>query len=339
MHECTTLRPNLRSLVALMYAPASIRGLPTACLCREAWKNFRWRIFVCESSLAGERWAGQHNRRRKDESNYYCSLQYFMPINVTCPGCLKRFTVSDKFAGKSGPCPSCQKTIKIPEKTDEVVIHAPDDAGPKDKAGRAILKPLRRKDVKLSLPAMIGAGLAAVVVFAIAVGLGLSGQQPPTALLVVGALLVAPPLVFVGYWFLRDDELEGYSGKQLLIRCGICAVAFAAIWALYAIVPKYVSDHASMAEYSGLEMAIFFVLMVALGTAVAVLSLELEVVQGVLQYVLYFGVTFLLAWLSGAHLAAPLSGKGSGSSIVPPPAAASPAESEAEKPDIPKLLQ
>ncbi|MEC8508925.1 MAG: MJ0042-type zinc finger domain-containing protein, partial [Planctomycetota bacterium] len=35
-----------------------------------------------------------------------------MSIRVTCPGCHARFNVSDQFAGKSGPCPKCKKTIQ-----------------------------------------------------------------------------------------------------------------------------------------------------------------------------------------------------------------------------------
>ena len=35
-----------------------------------------------------------------------------MAIDVTCPSCHTRFQVSDKFAGKSGPCPKCKNTIR-----------------------------------------------------------------------------------------------------------------------------------------------------------------------------------------------------------------------------------
>lgn len=265
-----------------------------------------------------------------------------MPINVTCPSCLKRFTVSEKFAGKSGPCPNCQKPIKIPEKSDEVVIHAPEDSGPRDSTGRPVFKPIRRKDVKIRTPIIVGAIVSAVVVFAIAFGLGLSGAQPSTAVLALGALLVAPPLVFVGYWFLRDDELEGYHGRQLILRCGICALTFAGLWGLYAFVPRYVSGYATMEEYSGLDMVIFLPLMLIIGTVVAVAVLELEVIQGVLHYMLYFGTTFVLAWLAGAHLAEPLSGGNSGADKAPPsftqPADSQPDESEDAK-QIPNLLQ
>jgi hypothetical protein len=265
---------------------------------------------------------------------------------------MKRFSVSEKFAGKSGPCPNCQKQIKIPEKKDEVVIHAPEDSGPKDSKGKAILKPIRRKEVSLSLPVILAASLGTLVVFGVALGLGLSGDQPPTALLAVASIVLALPLVFVGYWFLHDDELEGFRGRPLWIRCGICSLVFAMIWGLYAVVPAYISGYSSMAEISGLDMVIFLPIMIAIGAAVSVATLELEVVQGVLHYMFYFGVTFVLAWLAGTPLASPLAGDAA-STGAPRPAVTSPSQpgpanrsTEPEEPaaegpakQIPNLLQ
>src|SRR6187401_2984774 len=57
-----------------------------------------------------------------------------MAIDVTCASCKTRFQVSDKFAGKQGPCPKCKKIITVPTKKDEVVIHVP-ESGPKDSKG------------------------------------------------------------------------------------------------------------------------------------------------------------------------------------------------------------
>ena len=276
-------------------------------------------------------------------------LIHFMAIPVTCPSCLTRFNVSDKFAGKSGPCPKCQKTIKIPEKSDEVVIHAPEDAAPKDSKGRSVLKPLRRTEVSISLPIALAAGLGTLVVFGIAFGLGLSGR-PPSALLGIAAGLLALPLSFVGYWFLHDDELEGFSGRQLMIRCGLGAVAFAATWAIYAFVPAYLFEQRSMAEISGLQMVVFISIMIVVGTVASVLIFELELLQGVLHYMFYFTVTFLLAWLAGAQLAEPLS-NGDDVERAPsvitapkaneaptPPTPAAPPTQERER-KIPSLLQ
>ena len=93
-----------------------------------------------------------------------------MPIQVVCPGCKKRFQVSDKFAGKQGPCPSCKATIKIPDKGEEVTIHAPDEVkGPDGKAvpGQPNFKPIRRTHLTAS-PVTIVAILGGVMVTLIA---------------------------------------------------------------------------------------------------------------------------------------------------------------------------
>ncbi len=225
---------------------------------------------------------------------------------------MKRFSVSDKFAGKSGPCPNCKKTIRIPEKSDEIVIHAPDEAAPKDAKGRSILKPIRRTEVKLSMPVILAAALSSLVVVGVAFGFGISGGAP-LALLAVGAIALALPLVFVGYWFLHDDELAGYRGRELLIRCTICAAVFAALWGLYAYLPVYLT---SDAEISGLEVAMLLPIMIAIGTIASVLTFELEVLQGALHYAFYLIITLTLAWLAGAPLLAPRDAETTGA--VPP---------------------
>ena len=244
-----------------------------------------------------------------------------MAIQVTCPGCLKRFNVSEKYAGKSGPCPSCQKQIKIPELKDQVVIHAPDEAEPKDAKGRSIFSPIRRTETRISAPVILGIALAAVVIFGIALGLRFSSGGAPTLLLAVAAVALAPPLGLAGYWFLRDDELGGYEGRPLWIRCGICGAAFAALWGVYAMVPRYIDDTAqSMADISGMWMAIMLLVVVAIGTAVSVATFELEVGQGAMHYILYLGVTFALAWTAGVPLASPLAPATPAQATSTPPA-------------------
>lgn len=259
-----------------------------------------------------------------------------MAITVTCPNCLKRFSVSDKFAGKSGPCPSCQKTIKVPEKADEVVIHAPEDAAPKDSKGRSILKPIRRTEVKLSMPVILAVSLTSLVVFGLALGLGLSGGAPPL-LLGIAAVVLAGPLVYIGYWFLHDDELDSFRGRELWIRCGVCAVLFAAAWAIYAYVPAYLNDGEPP---TGLQIAMLVPVMIALGATASVLSLELEVLQGMLHYAFYLGITLLLAWLAGAPLAGEAASGGAtrrGLPAVEQPASPTPGSSPERK--IPSVLQ
>jgi len=92
-------------------------------------------------------------------------------IRVTCAKCHTRFNVSEKFAGKEGPCPKCKTKIKIPAKTDEVVVHEPEMSGPKTRTGESVLKPIRRKEMKLTsihitlITCLIGLFLILALVF------------------------------------------------------------------------------------------------------------------------------------------------------------------------------
>lgn len=225
-----------------------------------------------------------------------------MPINVTCSKCLTRFTVNDKFAGKSGPCPKCKATIKIPDKSEEVVIHAPKDDTPKDSKGKSVISPIRRQDVKLSLPVIVAAALGSMVALGVALAFGISRTPPPIALLAGGAIVLAVPLSLAGYWFLQNDELQGFQGKEMWIRTSIVAAIFAGAWLIYALLPKIIGSHERISEIGAVEMVISIAAMIALGTAVSVLALELEITQGLMLFMLYFMITFVLAWISGAPL-------------------------------------
>ena len=277
-----------------------------------------------------------------------------MSIQVTCPGCLKRFQVADKFAGKTGPCPNCSKPITIPDKSDEVVIHAPEDAGPKDAKGRPVFKPIRREEVKITLPIALTIAAVSVIALGVALLVRFTTDEPPTALLVLGSMLLAPPLVYGGYWFLRDDELEGFQGTELIVRCAIVSVIFMITWGVYAVVPKYLGDYRSLAEIEFPYLLLVVPVMIVLGAVASVLALELEGVQGALHYLLYFAVTLLLALVMGTQIAQPFAdaqpasaGSPGPTSPVPPAANAPAAKTPAAPPKAadpksekrPRLLQ
>jgi hypothetical protein len=123
-----------------------------------------------------------------------------------------------------------------------------------------------------------------------------------------------------GYTFLRNDELEGYSGREYLARIAICSLVFALTWLIYFGLAKYFGAK-SLAEVSGLSMAILMFLMAAIGTGAAFAALELEIGQSMVHYLGYFTTTFLLAWIMGVELAQPLAKaqpkKPSPSAVVP----------------------
>ena len=227
-----------------------------------------------------------------------------MPIQVTCPGCLSRFTVSEKFAGKTGPCPKCKKEITIPDKSQEVVIHAPEESGPKDATGKSILKPIRREDVQLS-PLQLGLAIAsAVAVLVGAIVVRFTMTSPPLPLILVGLIGLAPPLSFIGYTFLRDGELAGYAGKELWLRILVCTAVFPATWGVYVFLSRYF-ENPTLGDTPIIQLSMFVTAMAAIGTFTALAVFELEMGQAFLHYVLYFTVTVVLALILGIELGEP----------------------------------
>jgi hypothetical protein len=229
-----------------------------------------------------------------------------MPIQVTCPGCLARFTVSDKYAGQKGPCPKCKKEIIVPDKTQEVVIHAPEADTPKDSKGVSILKPIKRTEFQVSNTQLgLAIGMAALSLV-LAIVARFAFAPTPWWFLALGAMALSYPVALAGYTFLRDDELGGYFGNELLIRIGACAAIFAVTWGIYWFLAYYLGNK-TLADISGISFAVFLGIMVVVGTLGSLASLELEFAQAVLHYVLYLGITFILAVIAGAELAEPLA--------------------------------
>ena len=144
-----------------------------------------------------------------------------MPIRVTCPGCLKKFQVSEQFAGKKGPCPNCKKEITIPDPAKEkVTIHAPEVSGPTDSKGQSVLKPIARTQNKIT-PVQIAIVVATVVTFfivAFAIRFSVEKVEDwkhyPLSVLIFGAIALGPPMAFVGYFFLKDEERGSFRGPK-----------------------------------------------------------------------------------------------------------------------------
>ena len=86
--------------------------------------------------------------------------------------------------------------------------------------------------------------------------------------------------------------------------------------------------------------------MIAIGTLVSVLAMELELAQGLMHYMLYFVLTFILAWLAGAQLGGPLNNNNVSPNLprqndAMPPATqpTAPEPDQEARPTIPNLLQ
>jgi hypothetical protein len=96
-----------------------------------------------------------------------------MAIHIICPGCHSRFSVSEQFAGKQGPCPKCKTVITIPKAGEEVKIHAPDDyGGAKSTTGQLVLKPIERSVTRLSTTWVLAIGAATIITIGVAFMIG-----------------------------------------------------------------------------------------------------------------------------------------------------------------------
>ena len=218
-----------------------------------------------------------------------------MPISVMCPGCKARFSVSEKFAGKKGPCPKCKAQITIPEiAAEEVQIHVPEQfaSGGKDSKGRAVSKPIMREETKVKPLGVALLVTAIVVVLAGALAVRLVSFKLP--FIVAGLLLISPPLAAAGYTFLREDELEPYRGRSLILRVTICGLAYAALWGLFTLLPMY-------GLLTGEVWQWIFIAPVfgAIGAAVSYACLDLDFGSAAMHYAFYVLVTVLLRAVVG----------------------------------------
>ena len=220
-----------------------------------------------------------------------------MAIQITCPGCLKRFQVSDKFAGKKGPCPSCKTEIQIPRADQKVVIQEPDEfvSGGKSVAGRPDIKPIARRETKVKPIVIVAIAAAALAVFIVALLLGRAGTLQDNMLLTaIGLLAVSPPIAVAGYVFLQNDEdLEPYRGKKLYLRAAICGVIYTILWGVFLHVAGIFMT-GDLWEW--IVVAPFFV-----GGAMAALAcLDLDFAGGFLHFTFYMLLTILLRWAVGS---------------------------------------
>jgi hypothetical protein len=221
-----------------------------------------------------------------------------MAITVVCPGCRKRFSVSDQFAGKSGACPNCKATISVPAKGEEVKIHGPEQfGGSRGATGQLVLKPIGRTDTRFSVKmALLVAGAALATAAVAHFGSRRDLFENHFLLAALGLLAVSPPIAAAGYAILRPgDDLEPYRGKSLYLRASICAAAYVLLWAGWAFFARQL-----VADAEGLWVWLivgppFFVL----GALAALASLDLDFGSGFFHYCFYLLITVVIARLAG----------------------------------------
>lgn len=219
-----------------------------------------------------------------------------MAIPVLCPGCKSRFTVSDQFAGRTGPCPKCKKPITIPAVAAQaVVIHEPEaPVASSTGTGRAPTAPIKRIDKPVSTMRFVAIACGVVGCLATAWGMRMAigpAATPPLVLL-LGAFIVAVPCVMLGYAAVRNRELEPFTGTPLLFRSLACSAVYAGLWA----VKGYLPPDATAEMWQWVYLGPMFVVS---GAIAALACLELDWGTAVAHFSLYAMFTALLRWVLG----------------------------------------
>jgi hypothetical protein len=215
-----------------------------------------------------------------------------MPIQVICKGCRATFTVSDKFAGRTGPCPKCKQPITIPQPIKDVTIHGPEEEA--KVPGRAPLAPIEFVEHSLPVTAYVAVGVGAVatMLLAFVAGRAFGPGGVPSWLAGAVGCAVAWPLVWVGYDMVRDRNLEPYRGRGLLVRTLACAAVYAALWGVKALLPAEVTAEMWPWVFLGPFFAIC-------GGLAALAALDLDWGTAVAHFSLYVIFTAVLRWLAG----------------------------------------
>jgi hypothetical protein len=222
-------------------------------------------------------------------------------IIVVCRGCRKSFKVSDKFAGQTGPCPSCKRPLRVPTKAEEVKIEAPEEfaGGGKSASGQLITKPIARINARfrpLTTAIIVASAAAALVAARLGRPLWITPGVQGFLAQMVGLLIISPPLVIAAYEVLRDDELEPYRGAALYLRTGLCSLAYAALWGIFGLL-------AYKGWVGGKEEVWNWLFVVpglaAFGGVASLAALDLDFGDGISHYGFYLVATVLLRWVAG----------------------------------------
>jgi hypothetical protein len=173
-----------------------------------------------------------------------------------------------------------------------------------------VLKTYKRKDARFQ--PLVFTGVVGFVLVAVLVALVLrSTGDVELWLLAAAAVVLGPPLAWAGYPFLRDQELEGYQGTDLIIRSVACGLVYALLWGLYMFVGEQLWGADAMS--GGMEIYQLVVMAAAvlgIGTFAAYVSLDLEPFSAFFHAAMYFAVTVVLRLVAGLTA---LPGLGTGS--------------------------
>jgi hypothetical protein len=138
-----------------------------------------------------------------------------------------------------------------------------------------------------------------LVVLAMALVLRLTAEKPgkiEPVLTILGSILLAPPLAFAGYTFLRDAELEPHRGIDQVLRLIAPAIVYPLLWGVYWMAFAYLNIQPQL-----IHMMFVVPAMIGVGTLTAQASLDLEFGPAALHYTMYLVAMVLLRLLMGMN--------------------------------------
>ena len=225
-----------------------------------------------------------------------------MAITVTCPGCHKKFVVSEKFAGKSGPCKYCKTIIQSPKEVpaaEKVVIHGGESfsSGGKNAQGKLVLKPLGRSEKKFSAvhAVIITVGVLGAVIATYILGKVVNLNE--NWLVAAAGLCVVTPLIVGGLYPLvkKDEMLESIHGFDFYWRTGVISLVYVGMWAAV----SYLMYLGILSAQAPTMWAICSIVLAAFGTFMCMCFYELEWGNALFHTLAFICVTLFLRYIAG----------------------------------------
>lgn len=209
-----------------------------------------------------------------------------MPIDVICPGCHKRFQVSEKFAGKKGPCPGCNTVIEIPKLEDVVVVHERETT----KTGApAKINSIQRQKTTVSKFELIFGLSTLVLGFIITAAVRMALPEPSSTQLFFMAILAGGLLgigtSLLGYIVFRSQDTAIDNGRKTLIKVCLVGLAYVFIWRLLALITTGVLTQDGDVILPG--VIILAIAFAAMASFLPMALFEFEYIQGLIHVVLF----------------------------------------------------
>jgi len=228
-------------------------------------------------------------------------MVYVMAIDVICSGCLKRFQVSDQFAGRSGPCPGCKTIIAIPTLEDQVIIEEPEHKPGSPGAHTKIDGISRRAGFFQRFEIITLCTLFATA--AVVALLTRTLQSDPVGVLTsttgilfgLGIMVLSLGSSLLGYGVLKDSEVEAFDRRTTIIRSAITAAIYCLI-ALVFVVATLLLDHDD--DSRTLILTIVGVACFAIASFAPMVLFEMELMQGTLHVAVMICMTTLFCLLA-----------------------------------------